>query len=263
MRRFIASAALAALASFACVSGPDPKQLRAAEIQYDLGVNDLRNARPVEALRNFQEAVRLNPEMFQAQNALGLAYYLIGDFDQALVHLQKALELKPDYSEVKNSIGKVYSAQNRFREAIPWYREALKDVFLPERYLAESNLGWALFQVGEVEEAFRLVKGALAQNDKYCVGYEYLGLMYQEQKKLDEAVEQLRRLIELCPEYTAGRLSLARALLLAGLQADGCRQLSLCMEKNRMSVTGQECERLLKLTCRDAPPATPAPPPAR
>ncbi|NMB75869.1 MAG: tetratricopeptide repeat protein [Myxococcales bacterium] len=257
MRLIVASAWLGVLAALGCVSGPDPKDIKAAEIQYDLGVNDLRNARHLEALRNFQEAVRLNPNMFQAHNGLGLTYYLIGDYDKALVHLQKALALKPDYSEVKNSIGRVYSAQNRFREAIPWYREALQDVFLPERYLAEGNLGWALFRVGEVEEAFKLVKNTLAQNDKYCVGYEYLGLMYQEQKNLEEAVANLRRLVELCPEHVAGRLNLARALLLAGSQAEGCRQLTMCLEKNRMSLTGQECERLHKLTCRDAAPPSP------
>jgi Tfp pilus assembly protein PilF len=263
MRVLASLGATALLMLTACVSGPDPKDIKAAEIQYDLGVNDLRNARPLDALRNFQEAVRLNPNMFQAQNGLGLAYYVIGDYEKALVHLQKALELKPDYSEVMNSIGRVHMAQNRFREAIPWFRKALENVFLPERYLAESNLGWALFQVGETEEAFRLVKGALAQNEKYCVGYEYLGLMYQEQKKLEDAVEHLRRMVELCPEYVEGRLHLARALLLAGIPIEGCRQLTMCMEKNRMSLTGQECERLHKLTCRDAAAAPAAPPPAR
>jgi len=195
----------------------------------------------------------LNPGFAQAQHGLGLAYYMLADWANALRHFQKALEIKPEYSEVMNSIARLYINDGKFHEAVPLLRKALDDVFLPERYLAESNLGWALFQIGEVEEGISRVKNALAQNDKYCIGYQYLGLMHQARKEFDQAVERLRKLVEICPQYAEGHLNLGKVLLLAGDAPGGCKVLETCLQFGSMSPVGQDCDRLWRLTCQEAP----------
>jgi type IV pilus assembly protein PilF len=238
--------------------GTTERDIKQAEIQYDMGVNELKAGRVREAMNNFMQAVDLHPEFALAHNGLGLALHLLGRNDQALEQFEKALELKPDFNAVRNNLARVYISQGRFREAIPQLKKALEDVFLPERYLAESNLGWALFQVGQEEEGMQRVMNALAQNERFCVGYEYLGMMYKKQEKIQEAIREFHQLIEFCPDYLTAHLNLGKILLMAGQVEMGCKHLGICKGSHRMSVLGRECERLLKAS---ACPEEPAPSP--
>jgi Tfp pilus assembly protein PilF len=236
-----------------CVTGPTPKDHRQAQIQYDLGVNELRAGKITEALKIFLEVVKLNPEFPEAENALGLSFHMLGNNEQALAHYQRALELKKDYSEVLNNMARIHISEGRFRNAIPLLRKALDDVFLPERYLAESNLGWALFQIGKEKEGFRHVRNALALNEKYCVGYEYMGLMFQARKNFKDAIREFDELVERCPNYPQGYRSLGKVLLMAGEVERGCKALDSCREHSRMTTVGNECDRLFRKSCADHP----------
>jgi type IV pilus assembly protein PilF len=243
--------ALPCLIAAACVSGPGPKEIKQAEIQYDLGVTDLREGKLQEALSNLLESARINPDSATTQFALGSVYYLLGDFEQSIAHFQKALEFRPDYHEARANLGRVYISQKRFQEAIPMLEKALEYVFLPERYLAESNLGWAKFQIGEHEEGFKLVRDALAKNETYCVGYEYLGLMYQARKDYEHATAELSNFIKYCPQAMQGYLELGKAQLMKGDDRAGCSSLDTCRRRHRMTAVGQECERLYQLSCAE------------
>jgi len=249
----VAACALGWLVFLACVSGPGPKEIKDAEIQYDLGVTDLREGKLKEALASLLESARLNPESATTQFALGSVYYLIGDFEKSIARYQKALELKPDYHEARANLGRVYISQQRYREAVPLLEKALEYVFLPERYLAESNLGWAKFQLGEQEEGLRLVRDAIAKNEKYCVGYEYLGLMHQARKDYAQAVAELSNFVKYCPQAMQGYLELGRAQLMHGDDQAGCRSLDTCWRRHRMTAIGQECERLYQMSCVEVP----------
>lgn len=241
----------------ACVTGPTPKEIRQAEIEYDLGINNLRNGMVAEALKNFLDAVEVHPDFAEAQHALGLAYHILGEYERAQAHYQRALELKPGYSEVLNNMGRLYISQDKFRLAIPLLRKALDDVFLKERYLAEGNLGWALFHAGEEEAGMKRVRNALAQNQDFCVGYEYMGMMYQTRKQTNDAIREFEELVKRCPKYASGHRNLGKALLMAGKIEKGCKELDLCRAGSRMTDVGAECDRLFRKSCTDASGAQP------
>jgi Tfp pilus assembly protein PilF len=243
-----------------CVTGPTTKEIKQAEIQYDLGVNELSNGQFAAAMKSFLEVIRLNPEFAQAHNGLGLAYQMLGNQEKALAHYQRALELKPDYSEVRNNMARVYLNQGKFRQAIPLLKKALDDVFLKERYLAESNLGWALFNTGQEEEGFKHVRNSLAQNDGYCVGYEYLGLMQKARKNYEESIREFKELTKRCPKHLAGHQQLGKVLLMTGDLKNGCKALQTCKAASRMTDVGRECDRLFRENCPEEkkPPAAPS-----
>jgi Tfp pilus assembly protein PilF len=252
-----AAAALGAGLLPACASQKDEQQ---AEIQYDLGVNDLQAGQVQQALKEFQEATKLNEEFYQAFNGLGLTHHFLGNEQKAIECFQRALELNPDFSSARANLGRVFITQGRFREAIPALEKALEDVFLPERFVAEANVGWALFQVGQEDEGMRRVMSALAQNETFCVAYEYLGLMQQKRRAFPEAIEYLKTLVKMCPEYVQGYLHLAKVHLLSGDNPNGCTYLENCIQKGHMSLAAQECQRLQRLSCGTKPaPAKPAP----
>ena len=240
--------AMLALAA-ACVFGTTDQQRKQAEIDYDLGVAEMRSGRIREAMNFFLQSVEVNPEFAQAQNGLGLALHFLGKNEKAIEHFKKALEIKEDYPEVRNNMARVYISMNRYREAIPILEKALDNVFLSERYLAESNLGWALFQVGQEAKGMKLVMSALSKNEGYCVGYEYLGLMYKKQKNYDQAIHEFEQLIEKCPTYPSGQLNQGKLHLMVGKIDLGCSFLGSCKGMGRMSPVGQECDRLFRASC--------------
>ncbi|MBW2703720.1 MAG: tetratricopeptide repeat protein [Deltaproteobacteria bacterium] len=233
----------------ACVTGPSQKDIKQAEIRYDLGVGELHGGQFRQALRSFMAAVKVHPDFALAHNGLGLAYMVMGQNQLAETHLKRALELKPDLSEVLNNLARLYMNQKRFRQAIPLLEKALEDMFLKERYLAESNLGWALFMTGKQKKGMDRVMTALAQNEKLCVGYLYLGLMYEKRKQYDKSVEELQQLVEYCPDYPEGLFALAKVLLLQGNIRAGCRHLASCRDLGRRSQTGRSCQRLIDQNC--------------
>jgi len=250
------AAGLGLLALASCASKKDVVQ---AEIQYDLGVNDLRAGRVHQALKEFQEAVSLHDEFPQAHNGLGLTHHFLGNTAKAIECFERALALKPDFSAARANLARVLISVGRFRDAIPLLEAALEDVFLPERFVAESNLGWAQFQIGQEDEGIRRVMASLAQHEGYCVAYEYLGLMHQKRREFADAIEHFKVLHQKCPDYLQALLHLAKVHLLSGDQASGCTYLEKCIQMGHMALPAQECQRLQRISCQARPAPAPAP----
>ena len=54
-----------------------------------------------EAIVEYQNALKLNPNYAEAQNGLGIVLAEKGEMSSALDHFQEAVRLKPDYAEAK------------------------------------------------------------------------------------------------------------------------------------------------------------------
>ena len=57
-----------------------------------------------EAIRHYQEALRLEPERAEAHNNLGTIFYQQGRTGEAIREFQEALRLKPDYAEARKNL---------------------------------------------------------------------------------------------------------------------------------------------------------------
>jgi TPR repeat protein len=65
-----------------------------------------------------QEALRLQPDLVQAQYSLGSIAYTLGDIATAIDAYRKTLKLKPDYSEAQYSLALLLKLTNREKEAL-------------------------------------------------------------------------------------------------------------------------------------------------
>jgi Flp pilus assembly protein TadD len=57
-----------------------------------------------EAIRQFQEAIRLKPDDAESHNNLGTAFYQQGRTDEAIRQFEEALRLKPDYADARKNL---------------------------------------------------------------------------------------------------------------------------------------------------------------
>ncbi len=79
-----------------------------------------------EAIRQYQEAVRLKPDYAEAHNNLGVALDTNGQTDEAIRELQEALRLKPDFAEAYYNLGKALGRKGQTDEAIRQFQEFVR-----------------------------------------------------------------------------------------------------------------------------------------
>jgi hypothetical protein len=79
-----------------------------------------------EAVKHFQETIRLDPEFTEAYNNLGNTYMLIGKHEDAIKSYYGALKINPNYATVHANLGKALVSRWRLDEAMYHYREVLR-----------------------------------------------------------------------------------------------------------------------------------------
>ena len=79
-----------------------------------------------EAIRQFQQAVRIKPDREDIQNNLGIAYFQRGLIEEAITQYRKALALKPDDAKAHNNLGNALRQEGKENEALSQFESALQ-----------------------------------------------------------------------------------------------------------------------------------------
>jgi len=70
------------------------------------------------ALGMIQKAVDLRPNDGYIVDSLGWAYYMLGDYEEAVIHLERAVSLSPEDAVLNDHLGDAYWKVGRTREAV-------------------------------------------------------------------------------------------------------------------------------------------------
>ena len=166
-----------------------------------------------EAIDAFRQGPHKDPVIY---NKIGIAYHQMLQLDQALKSYQEAVKLKSDYQEAINNIGTIYYARKNYRRSITYYERALKAAPETERSAAiYNNLGTALFARKKYKEAASAFQSALTldpevfeHNGTYGVLLEersveerakyhyYLAKLYAKNGRDQLALQYLRKSLE-------------------------------------------------------------------
>ncbi len=199
--RKVSSLLLALVFVLAVCSGPSQKDRELARAHQNLAAQSLAQGDPRAALAEIEKSVAKDPENAEARNLYGLLLHLYFQrLDAAVKQYRKAIEIKPDYSEAKVNLGAVLTAQGRCEEAIPLLDDARGDLLYREPYLAENNLGWCKYKLGDVDGAILHLRAALSANPNFCLGYRNLAEIAESQGELADAVRLLERYGKSCPK---------------------------------------------------------------
>ena len=140
----------------------DELRIKPAVAHYSLGNALLRKGRTSEAIDQFMEALRINPDYAEAHNNLGYALLVTGRTSAAIEQCKEALRIDPTYAHAHNNLGNALAQTGRASEAIDHYKQTLR--MNPNSADAHSNLGAALAQRGRISEAIEELKAAVRIN---------------------------------------------------------------------------------------------------
>ena len=128
--------------------------VRRQEKHLDAGVELHRQGRFTEAIAEYDEAIRLNPQYARAYNNRGNSYARLGELEQAIDDYDEAIRLAHKGALIHNNRAGVYLKLGQYQRAIQDYDEAIR--------LAPQ---WAAAYVGRAKAYTLLGEDAAAEAD--------------------------------------------------------------------------------------------------
>ncbi len=142
-----------------------------------------------EEWKTLQE-IKQNPKDFQAYCYLGDVYrFLFRNNKDAIDSYLKAIEIKPLYWKAYECL-LALDAELTIKK--------LEEIFNKNpHYYAEYHIGLALYNLLRHEEAMEKFNKAIEMNPRFTAAYAHRAIIFEEEKKFDEAVKQYENIIGL------------------------------------------------------------------
>jgi len=165
-----------------------------------------------------RHALEVTENNWLAHLNLGSALDEKGQSDEAIREFQEALRLKPGYAQAHNNLGVALVRKGQINEGISQYHEAIR--LKPDYALAHSNLGIALVRNGQSDEGIREFQEAIRLKPDYALAHYNLGIALVRKGQSDEGIREFQEAIRLKPDFTEAHNNLARALAMKNAPAD-------------------------------------------
>lgn len=168
-----------------------------AQDYFNLGEILIQQGKYDNAIKNFREAIRMNPNYADAFRRRGDAYYLNGNNSLAVIDYTMAIKLNPFDSRAHNNRGMVFRLNGYLEQAVDDYTISIS---LEPYYQSYYNRGLVYLELGNnalaVEDFTEVIKLRPIENP---LDYAYRGLAFKrlELKKL--AVDDFEKAYSLDP----------------------------------------------------------------
>jgi len=174
-----------------------------------------------------REALALRPELADGWNNLGTVRLRLGKDDEAERAFAEAIRLKPDFALARDNAALVrkkrfdeLTARGLWADAVHRLeRDPNAGAGDVERLISAAR---ALNESGHWAEAEQALKLAIRFDPNSAIAHGYLGFIRFSHHRLDEAIPELVRAVELDPNDANPRFSLALARMASG-DAAGAR----------------------------------------
>jgi non-specific serine/threonine protein kinase len=148
-----------------------------------------------EAIKWAQKVLEIRPTDKEAFLLLGIAYHDQQLYDSALEAFHKALDLAPDYSAAFYYIGSTFLKLGKFDQALESYQKCMEAGGDPNVWL---DLGWTYLLKKDYQDSLKSFQKSIDLGYFDFLAYYFLGLVNQQAKKGEKAIECYKKAIQLC-----------------------------------------------------------------
>lgn len=193
------------------------------ETFYNLGVAYGELSEWKAAIKAYKRAIQLDPRDWKAQCNLGVDYVNSRQYTKAICAFRCAVELNPLDMTLFVSIGYNSGRLKRYSEAIEAYSHALE--LKPDFAVGWYNIGLFQFHLRHFGEAILAAERALAIDPDYAPPYVVIGMARKESGDLDGALTAFRRAAEINPHFMEAHANLGETYLRCSQIEAASRQL--------------------------------------
>ncbi len=152
-----------------------------------------------KAIKHYDKAIELNPQMVQAYNNRGNAYSSGGEVDRPIADYNKAIDIDSEFALAYFNRGNFYSDKGAYDRAIEDYSKAIElNPKFAEAYY--NNRGNAYVHKGAYDRAIEDCNKAIDLNPKFAMAYCNRGHAYVGKGNLNHAIADYDKAIGLNPD---------------------------------------------------------------
>lgn len=188
-----------------------------ARLRFVLGALHAQAGNAEAARYRYEEALGLDPQLWEARTALAWALRRLGEDEQALDELNRVLDARPDDVKARLRRADLYRSLQQIDPALRDLEHALE--LQPESSEIHLRRAELLAEAGERNEAIIAYRRALElpmQRSDRAVAHRRVAILLTLSNQTAGAIEHYRAALELDPEFHRARLELAAALLRTG-----------------------------------------------
>jgi tetratricopeptide (TPR) repeat protein len=141
---------------------------------------------------------------------LALTRQQIGYWKDTEALFRHALQVTADNYYAHNDLGVALGQKGQIDEAICQYQEALR--LKPDYAHGHNNLGIALYEKGRIDDAISQYQAALRLSPDYALAHNNLGAALSKKGQIDEAIRHYQEALRLKPDHAEAHNNLGAAL---------------------------------------------------
>jgi len=168
--------------------------------QYNLGLFYLNQNNVDEAVKYFVKAQSLDTRFYLALNGLGLAHSMKGRLDESVRAYQKCLEINPQFTEAHNNLGAVYQEMKLLDKAESEFKTALLDMGYQTRELPYFNLARLYVLQNRLDEALENIEKSIQIKPRLAMAQHLRGFIFEKRNSLGEAIASYEAAVKIVPE---------------------------------------------------------------
>ena len=214
-----------------------------AEAIYGMGsvyLNQNKNAAAREMFeRGLRQSASYPDTLPDTWNNLGVISTRENNLTEAIQDFENALKVNPNHLLSLDNLGNAYRLQKRWTDARTVLERALS--IAPNDPEANYSLAMVFAQTDDTTKAYDYLQRALQARPDYPEALNNLGVLYLVTQRPDEAVATFQRCIRVAPTFDQAYLNLARVYVLKGDRDHARELLNQLLQEHPDQVKGGEC----------------------
>jgi tetratricopeptide (TPR) repeat protein len=177
-----------------------PQKARKA---FNKGTELLAAKESAASISEFQRAIKIFPEFYEAYYKIGLATLNLQHYPDAQAAFETSIELsKGRYPPSQFGLGVAFCMQKQFAEAEEAIRSGLDEY--PGDAAGHFTLAWVLFTAARLRDAEKSARQAVLYNTNFATAYLLLAQIHLRQSDLSAVTADLDAYLKLDPDGPHG-----------------------------------------------------------